>query len=183
MCAKNLHVAPRVGRETMRNGLQNLLIFLSLGLCALVAVQWHRENKLRQQLQAGVGDAQTRQEAMQQLQSSFHHAEEELKRLASLRSSLAATAESNRLEIAALKQQLAVARGEVERSAKLLEVFKSALQQANDNIQRQNEAMKKLADERTEAVMKFNELVEKYNSLVNQWNAQPTAGTNAPPKN
>jgi chromosome segregation ATPase len=166
----------------MKNSLQNLLIFLALCLCGLVAFQWHRETKLRQELQSTSEDGRSKAETIQNLQKNLRFAEEEVKRLGNLRSGIAATAESNRIEIGALKKQFETAKMEFEKSAKQVEAFKSALQQANDNIQRQNESVKKLADERNDAVVKFNALVEKYNDLVNKWNAQPAAATNEPPK-
>ncbi len=164
----------------MRNILQNMLILLALSLCALAAVQWHREAELRQKLQSVSNEVQLKSETIQQLQKSIRHAEAEIDRLGSLRSGIAATAESNRLEIGALRKQLEAAESDVERSAKQIEVFKSALQRANDNIQRQNESAKKLADDRNEAVVKFNALVEKYNDLIHRWNARQPASTNAP---
>lgn len=178
---ENLHVAEATLRgEAMRNILQNMLILVALSLCALAAVQWHREAELRQKLQSVSDDVQHKSETIQQLQKNIRLAEAEIDRLGNLRSGIAATAESNRLEIGALRKQLDAAGSEVERSAKQIEGFKSALQRANDNIQRQNETTKKLADERNEAVIKFNTLVEKYNDLVNRWNARQDAGTNAP---
>jgi chromosome segregation ATPase len=166
----------------MRNTLQNLLIFLAMCLCALVALQWHREAGLRRELRAAAGTARNQSETIRTLQNQLQLAEAEAKRVGQLRASLAAAAESNRLEIGALKQQLAAARAQVERDTERLEQFKAALQQANDNIRRQNESLRTLAEERNEAVRKFNALVEKYNNLVTHWNARPPAGTNAPPR-
>ena len=167
-------------RQTIRNNLQNLLIFLALCLCALVAFQWHRETKLRQELKSASEDVRRKTETIQNLQRNLRIAEEEVNRLGNLRSGIAATAESNRMEIVALKKQFETAGMEIEKSAKQIESFNSALQQANDNIRRQNDSMKKLADERNEAVVKFNVLVEKYNDLVERWNARQAAGTNIP---
>jgi len=166
----------------MKNSLQNLLIFLALCLCGLVAFQWHREIALRQDLKSASEEARGKTAAIQSLRADLETADGEVKRLGSLRSGYAEIAESNRIEIASLKKQIHKAQGEIEQDAKQIEVFKAALQQANDNIQRQNESLKKLAEERNEAVVKFNDLVARYNELVERWNALPAAITNSSSK-
>lgn len=166
----------------MRNSLQNLLIFLALCLCGLVAFQWHREARLGKELQSASQEVRDQSEAILNLQKSLQLAEEEVKRLGRLRSSSASTAESNRIEITALKRQFEAASVEIERSTKQIEAFQAALRQANSNIQRQNESIERMADERNDAVVKFNELVIKYNNLVEKWNTLPAAATNTLPK-
>jgi len=168
----------------MKSFLQNLLIVLSLCLCGLAAFQWHREAKLRRDIESLQGEIRGKTEAIEGLQRSATRSDKEIKRLSDLRSGLAQSAESNRLETVRLRKEVETADTEIERNLKQIGDYKSALQQANDNIRLQNEQLKKLADERNEAVIKFNKLVEEYNDLVKKWNEQQKAlsSTNVIPK-
>ena len=119
------------------------------------------------------------------LQKRLRVAEDEVNRLGGLRSGLMESAESNRLEIGAMKKQLEGTIAELDRQREQAASYKSALQQANERINEQNVRLKKLADERNDAVLKYNKLVDEYTDLVKKWNEQQTAlsPTNALPKN
>jgi chromosome segregation ATPase len=177
----------------MKNPLQNLLIFLSLCLCAFITFQWHRETKLRQNIQTLTDSVQDKLENLQSQQTALKRADEEIKRLEGLRTDLTETVKSNRTQIARLMKDLEKSDQEVEKGLKQIEVYKGALQQANDAIKRQNEDVKKqnedlkrLATEHGETVAKYNKLVGEFNDLAQKWNAAQAAAaaaaTNAPPK-
>jgi chromosome segregation ATPase len=163
----------------MKNFLQNLLIFLALCLCGLIALQWHRETLLRQEAQARTDTIHDKAEAIQGLQGTLRQTEEEVKRLDALKKELTETVRSNRTEIASLRKDLDKANTELDRGLKQTEAFKTALQQANENIKKQNEDirkqnedMKNLAAERNESVAKYNKVVEEFNDLAKKWNDQ-----------
>ncbi len=168
----------------MKNFLQNLLIFFALCLCGLVAVQWHRETKLQQQIQRLSDAARDKVEATQSIQSALNRAEEEVKRLDALKNGLNELVKSNQVRIARLQSDLERADTETGKNLKQIDAYKSALEQANANIRKQNEDLKRLAAERNEAATKFNKLVEDYNALAQKWSElnAPNTATNSPPK-
>jgi chromosome segregation ATPase len=178
----------------MKNLLQNLLIFFALALCGLIAFQWVRETDLRKDIQKLNDMVHDKSQAIIDLESRLRHDEEEIQRLDGLKNELTATVKSNNLEIARLGKDLDKANIENQRKDKQIEVYKEALQTANDNIKKQNEEMKaqndemkKLAEDRNEIVKKFNKIAADYNDLAGKWNKQQEdiAGknaTNAPPK-
>jgi chromosome segregation ATPase len=178
----------------MKNFLQNLLIFFAVALCSLIAFQWVRETDLRKEIQKLNDTVHDKSQAIIDLESRLRHDEEEIQRLDGLKNELTATVKSNNLEIAGLGKDLDKANIENQRKDKQIEVYKEALQTANDNIKKQNEEMKaqndevkKLAEERNEMAKKFNKIAADYNDLAGKWNKQQEEigaknATNAPPK-
>jgi chromosome segregation ATPase len=142
----------------MKNWLLNLLILFSLGLCVLLAVQWHREDVLRRQLQRSDKTANSVSETIGSLQSDVARLEAQTARAEGLRLQMTTNAAARELEVQTLK---------------------AALAKANTNIELQNEALQKLAEERSEVAERYNQLAEDYNDLVNRWNAQQAVLTNA----
>ena len=195
------HASPAIDPNLiMKNPLQVLLIFLSLCLCALIAFQWHRETKMRQEVQALTDSVQNKLEIIQNQQAAQKHADEEIKRLDGLKSELTETVKSNRTEIARVKKDLEKSEQEIEKGLKQIETFKGALQKANDSIRSQNDSvkaqnesikvqnenLKKLADEHSELVAKYNKVVADFNDLAKKWNdaqaAAAAAAANPPAK-
>ena len=175
----------------MKNFLQNLLIFFALCLCALIAFQWVRETDLRKRVQALTDTVHDKSEAIQNLQGTVKRDEDEIKRLDGLKNQLTATVKSNQLDIANLTKSLEKSENENQKNLKQIDIYKEALQTANDSIKKQNEDIKKqndemktLADERNEMVRKFNTMATNYNDLATKWNKQQEslgkAATNAP---
>jgi len=152
----------------MKNFLQNLLIVFALGLCALVAFQWHREGRLRADLQALRDAARADRETIQLLQGEAQRVDSEIVRTEAQWKQLSETVAARKAEAARLAEELQ----KRDQLAAELESFKAALARANENITAQNEAMKALADERNELATKFNQLAEDYNALVKRWNDQ-----------
>lgn len=178
----------------MKNFLQNLLIFFALALCALIAFQWVRETDLRKEIQKLNDTVHDKSQAIIDLEARLHHDEDEIRRLDDLKNELTATVKSNNLEIARLGKDLDKATIDNQRKDKQIEVYKAALDVANDNIKKQNEEMKaqneemkKLAEERNDIVKKFNKMNADYSELAGKWNKQQEEiaaknATNAPAK-
>ena len=177
----------------MKNFLQNLLIFFSLCLCALIAFQWVRETDLRKNVQSLTDTVHDKMEAIQGLQGTVKREEAEIQRLDSIKKMLSDTVKSNNLEIASLSKNLEKTTNDLERAAIQLDNYKEAIELANDNIKkqnedikRQNEEMKKLAEDRNEVVKKFNKMTADFNDLIQRWNKQQeelaSAATNNPAK-
>ena len=78
-------IKPLAGEfRTIKNFLQNLLIFFALALCALVAFQWVRETDLRKRLQTRSDAIHDRLEDIQRLQGDVTRDETEIQRLDAL---------------------------------------------------------------------------------------------------
>lgn len=176
----------------MKNFLVNLLIVTSLGLCALTAFQWHREGTAHQQIQTLTDTVHSKDERIVGLEGDVKRLGAEVTRLDRLKSELTDTVQSNRQELLKLARDVEAAHAETERQLKQVDVYKEALQQANDatkkqneDVKRQNEEMKELAEERNEFVGKYNKVVTEFNDLAKKWNALQEklaqASTNAPP--
>ena len=177
----------------MKNFLQNLLIFLALCLCGLVAFQWVRETALRKQVQELTDQVHDKSEAILNLEASVRRGHDEIQRLDGLRKQLEQTVKSNDLRIAYLSTELDKATNDLRKTEKQMLAYKDAYQRtsenltnANQTIVEQNERMKKLAEEGTEVVKKFNKLSADYNDLANKWNKQQEElarqATNTPTK-
>jgi hypothetical protein len=178
-------------KKTMKNILQNLLVLLALCLCALVAFQWHREAKLRQEIQKLNDTVHDKLESIQSLEGTLKRSEEEVRRLDGLKLELNEIVKSNRTQIAQLAKDLAKSDAEVEKGLRKIEDYKAAFEQANEgikkqneDIRKQNEEVKKLAEERNETVLKYNKVVTEFNDLAKKWNElqQQLSATNAPAK-
>lgn len=176
----------------MKNFLVNLLIVVSLGLCGLIAFQWHREGKAHQQLQSLTDTVHNKDERIVGLEGDVKRLEAEVTRLAGLKSELTDTVKSNRQEILKLVKDAEAAHLETERQLKQVDAYKEALDHANEGIKKQNEdikhqneEMKSLAQERNQFVEKYNKAVTEFNDLAKKWNdlqeKLAKASTNAPP--
>jgi chromosome segregation ATPase len=163
----------------MKTFLQNLLIFFSLCLCALISYQWVRETDLNKRVQTLTDTVHDKMESIQSLQSSVKRDEAEIVRLDGLKTSLIQTVKSNGTQIALLVKAVDKATNEVDRAERQIEVYKGALDNANENIKKQNddiktqnEEMAKLSADRNEVVKKFNKMAADYNDLAAKWNKQ-----------
>jgi chromosome segregation ATPase len=177
----------------MKNFLQNLLIFFALSLCALIAFQWTRETGLVKDLQKQKDITHDLQESIQNLEGAAKRDAAEIQRLDGLKNQLLATVKTNQQDIAKLTKDLDKVTFENERNLKQIDVYKEAIQHANENLTKQNETirsqneeLKNLAEERNKAVTNANDLVKKFNDLADKWNKMQEdlakAATNAPPK-
>ena len=175
----------------MKSLLQNLLIFFSLSLCVVIAIQGHHQAERLKHLQAQQDSIYQKDERIRDLDGVVKSRNEEIQRLEGIKATLTEMVKSNRAEIARLRQDLDKADTEIARNIKQIGDYKAALEQANENIKLQNENLKqqneqltKLAAERNEFVEKYNKLAVDFNDLVKKWNDQQSAlsGTNAPGK-
>ena len=177
----------------MKNFLQNLLIFLALCLCGLIAVQWVRETDLRKKVQDLTNVVHDKSEAILNLEANVRRDKDEIQRLDTQRKQLTDTVKSNNLQIANLSKDLDKAANELQKTERQMAAYKDAYQRTSENltnantaIVEQNARIKKMADDGNELVKKFNELNSKYSELVDKWNKQQQdlakQSTNAPAK-
>jgi len=162
----------------MKNFLQNLLIFFALCLCGLIAFQWVRETDLRKQVQALTDNVHDKLEAIQKLQATIRSDQAEIQRLDGLRSQLTEMVKSNQLDIARLTKDLDKVTAENDKNFKQLEIYKDALQKANDNVLAANERIKQQSDEikilaqqHTLLVTNMNEITGSINEVAKRWSS------------
>ena len=174
----------------MRNFLQNLMIFLALCLCGLVAAQWVREAHMRQQLRSFATELHNKTQTIQDLTGMVKRTEDEVKRLEGIKDLLNATIKTNQQEILGLRKDLDKVTGENERNLKQIEVYKEAMTKANENLTLANQNIQTLNEDRNKVVAQLNEMgakykkaVEDFNDLATKWNKmqEDLAKTNAPP--
>ncbi len=176
----------------MKSFLQFLLIFFSMCLCALIAVQWVRETDLRTNVQTLTDEGQNKSEYITNLVSRIDKNEKEILRLDGDKNRLTGQVKTNEEQIASLKLNLEKTTFEKERFEKLSDDYRKVVEKANENIKVQNDAIKKqnedlqkLMEDRNTVVTKFNALAKEYKDLVEKWNKQQEdlakAATNAPP--
>ncbi len=175
----------------MKNLLQNLLVVLSLCLCAMCAWQWYVQAQLHVQ-----GDAlqQTVLKQAEEIQSNTNRIksmDSEISglstRVEELIKRLDATIISNKSlesEVWTLHGTAGVLSNEIDQYKEIVDKMNAKLESAAEGIKKQNEAIKTIAAERDTAINKANDtmkdrnaIVEKYNALVEKWNKLQT---NAP---
>jgi len=162
----------------MKNFLQNLLIFLALCLCGLIAFQWVRETALRQQRQKLTDTLHEKLEAIQKLEADVRLYKAEIQRLDATNNLLNAEVQSNRLEISTLTNNLQKVTAETENNQKQIVIYKDALKQANDNIEFEKEQLRKQGEELQRLAASHNLLVSNLSltsktisELANKWSA------------
>jgi len=152
-----------------------------------------RETDLNKKMQALTDTMHEKLESIQNLQSAVKHDESEIVRLDGLKTALTQTIKSNDTQISLLVRAVEKATNEVDRADHQMEIYKGALETANQNIKKQNdeiktqnEEMTKLAADRNDAVKKLNKMTADYNDLAAKWNQQQEelakAATNSPAK-
>ncbi|WP_395735755.1 hypothetical protein [Prosthecobacter sp.] len=178
----------------MKRLLITLLIFISLGLCGIMLVQWQREDRLR----GHIGDLVKRLEAENVLrieaERKVREYEKEIARLTELRAEVEArlvevSREYNDLsadsvargitiaiymrELMQLQHGLEATQLAFGKGAAAIKEHNAVVTTQNTAMEKQNELLKQLAEERNDAIAKlnartreFNELVEKYNKLA-----------------
>ncbi len=174
----------------MKNFLQNLLIFFALCLCGLIAFQWVRETDLNARLQKEADVIHDLNQANTNMSADLRRARGDIAQLSALRDELSGMLKSNEVQIATLSEQVRTNTLEIQRDQQQIDVYKDALQKANDNvikqneaIQTQNEQMRKLAEERNAIVEGFNAVGGKFNELGQEWNRMQEALSKIGPTN
>src|SRR6478672_2989301 len=100
----------------MKHFLQNLLIFLALCLCGLIAFQWVRETDLRKSIRELKRDVHDKSEAILVLESNVRRDKDEIQRLDNQRKQLGETVRSNDAQIAGLSRNLEKTSNEVQKA-------------------------------------------------------------------
>lgn len=160
----------------MKNFLQNLLIFFSLCLCALMVFQWVRETRLNKQVQALTDTVHEKSEAIQSLQSKVRSDEAEIQRLDGLRNQLTATVKSNQIDIAKLTTDLEKSEAEKEKNARQMEIYKDAFEKQKAvaekqgaDILKQNKELTNLAAKHSLTISNLNLISGVLSGLATKW--------------
>jgi chromosome segregation ATPase len=180
----------------MKNLLQNLLVFLSFGLCALCAWQWYVQTLLYSQGEAKQKIIFKQATEIQGYTNSLKNMDAEIAGLSTRVNELKQSAMTNEQaavaqgrEIARLHLSSEVLSNEISQYKVIVDQLEARLKEAADGIEKQNAAFKKLVAERDEAIQKYNDsikdrnaLAEKYNALVDRFNKLQAAGGADAPK-
>jgi len=178
----------------MKRLLTTLLVIISLGLCAVCIVQWQREERLRGHIQDLVKRLEAENTLRIEAERKVREYEREIARLTELRAEVEAklvevTREYNELskdsvargitiaiymrELMQMQQGLEATQIAFGKGAEALKNHNSVVTTQNSAMEKQNELLKQLVEERNDAIAKlnartreFNELVEKYNKLA-----------------
>jgi chromosome segregation ATPase len=164
----------------MKTFLVNLLIVLSLALCAFNAYQWYREARLRDTLRARSEALYQKEVEIQGLRQTLEAHTAEITRLERLRADMAEAMQSNQTLVVALQADVDRFRQDAALQAKkaeqIEEQYREAFEKANANlkaqneiIQTQNEKLKQIAEDRNSLVGRFNKLAEDYKALGNDY--------------
>lgn len=175
----------------MRTFLVNLMIALSLGLCALIWFQWLREGRSQAAIQSLTDQQQNLKERLQGVEVNLKSSQEEIVRLDDLKKALQEQVKTNVAYNISLLNSNDALRREVDIRVKQVAAYKEAIEEANsaikrqnEDVERQNKEMKRLSDERNEVAEKYNKAVTDFNELAEKWNKLnadlAAAATNAP---
>jgi len=179
----------------MNKLLSNVLIVLALAMCALCAYQWYRETRQREEVVKLNKRVFERESAIQVLTNSLHLSDKKVAqldgRVGELRDTVKtneATLRQQRQEITKLEYANVGLTNQVEEYKTAVETYQARLKEAFDGIEKQNELIKTLGDERNDLVNRLNEsmkerneIVQKYNELAKMVETMQSALTNAPP--
>ncbi|WP_395743284.1 hypothetical protein [Prosthecobacter sp.] len=178
----------------MKRLLTTLLIFISLGLCVIMVVQWRRESRLRDHIDDLVKRLHAENTMRIDAERKVREYEKEIARLTELRAeveaklvevsreltNLTADSAARGISIAIYMRELMQVQHGLEatqrafgKEADAIKNHNAVVTSQNSAMEKQNELLKQLAEERNEAITKlnartreFNELVEKYNKLA-----------------
>src|SRR6266478_5036524 len=160
----------------MKNFLQNLLIFLALCLCALIAFQWVRETDLRKQIQKLTDTVHDKSQDILNLQATVRHQQSDIQNLTSIRDQFAAIIKTNEADIARMTKELDKADRENRRLSVELENYKVAFTNEYEQVKRGNaeikelgESIKTLAFERSLAVSNLNNMGKVISDVALKW--------------
>jgi len=174
----------------MKNFQQNLLIALALALCGLCAFQWYDQTLQRNEIQTLNETVFQRNADIQGDTNSMAALNHQLEQLDASITEIKAAAATNEELVAS--QRAAIARlqfanlnltNAVAQYQEAVGTLQSKLKDAYAGIEKQNEAITNLVNQRDEFVQKFNDSVKdrndvaaKYNALVDQIQKQQEGG-------
>lgn len=175
----------------MKRFLLLLLVLISLGLCGVSLLQWQRESKMLARITDLVNDLEAENKKRVQAEQKVHEYGQEIERLEGLReeieSRLLSMTEELRdrtLDQSARGFSIAVIMNEAIRTGSELAALKQvagqgteAIQKRNAEVTAQNAAIEKanqqiqqLLNERDDAIQKLNTRTREFNELVEKYN-------------
>src|ERR1043166_985786 len=145
-------------RRTMKNFLQNLLMFFALALCGLIAFQWVRETDLRRRVQGLTDIIHEKSENIQKLEATVKRYEGEIQRLHALTKDLEKiTAENERNHT------------QMERYKDAFEQQKAVAEKQGAEILEQNEKLRNLAAQRSLVGSNLSTMSRLISDLAGRW--------------
>jgi chromosome segregation ATPase len=175
----------------MKNFQQNLLIGLALGLCALCAFQWHEQTLQRNEIATMNGILHDKNVAIQSATNSIATLNAQVAQMDTSLTEVKAVAATNQQRVVTQNAEIIKLRFANENLTNEIAQYKSAvdtltakLKEAYAGIEKQNEAITNLVNQRDDFVKKYNDevkarndVVTKYNDFVKQVRHQQSSGT------
>lgn len=154
----------------MKNLLQNLLMLLALGLCALCTWQWYNQVVQRRQMTKLAQVNYDESTAIQSYTNTINNMDHQIAQLDARISDLRDTLGSNTATIASLHQENNRLNANADQYSNAVVTLQAQIKQANENIRQQNEALKDLVAQRDEYVSRLNASIKERNDIVAKYN-------------
>lgn len=147
----------------------NISVLLSFALCGLCLVQWKRETALTVEKGGLKSEIYTNKVVIQGLELNLNTAKSELTRVEAIRTAQEVTLKTNQVRITELQTQLTKAEEERDQKTTMVEQYKAALEEANTNIHKLNEAVIKRDEAIKQVVADRDARIEEYNKLGGEY--------------
>lgn len=161
----------------MKNFQQNLLLVLAFSLCGLCVYQWYGQTLQRNEIQKLEQSVYEKSAAIQGYTNSIASMDRQIAQMDARLTEFKAEAKTNSELILGQKRDISRLTLTTEGSTNELAEYKAAvtnlegkLKEAYAGIQKQNDAIKELANQRDEFVKKFNDEVKDRNDVVSKYN-------------
>lgn len=161
----------------MKNFQQNLLLVLAFSLCGLCLYQWYGQTLQRNEIQKLEQSVYEKSAAIQGYTNSIASMDRQIAQMDARLTEFKAEAKTNSELILGQKREISRLTLTTEGLTNELAEYKAAvtnlegkLKDAYAGIQKQNDAIKELANQRDEFVKKYNDEVQDRNAIVNKYN-------------
>jgi len=154
----------------MKNSLQILLMALALSLCALCTWQWYGQVQQRKQLTALTQANYDLTATIRDDTRSIGAADKQIAQMDARITELKETLKTDDAELARLRLENKQLSAQQERYSNAVGALQASVKQANENIQKQNEAIKGLVADRDSLVSRLNDSIKERNEVVAKQN-------------
>jgi hypothetical protein len=155
----------------------NILVFLSAAICVLCVVQWVVQSKLREMVETERKLKVTAQTRSEELDAQSKRYADEAARIEIQRKELDELVKTNKTEVMRLSSMNHKLEAELSRATNHLALFQEAYEKltnsgARQNLEvaKQNDLLKKVAEQRDDVIGKYQSLSTLYTDTVNKYN-------------
>ncbi|HEX2747116.1 MAG TPA: hypothetical protein VHM91_03885 [Verrucomicrobiales bacterium] len=146
------------------------LVVITLALCALVVVQWVRESSLHTDLTAMDKRVHASEAAQSDLEDKLKTWEAEIQRLTENATAASKKEKELQAEITRLTTELTTRDAELKTASAAPPDFVATMKARNDEVLKQNEAIKNANAALQKLIQERDALAEKLNNRTKEWN-------------